>query len=231
MIDLYTWPTPNGHKVQIMLEETGLSYTTHAVDITEGAQFDSAYLAINPNNKVPSIVDRDGPDGMPYPVFETGAILLYLAEKTGQFLPDAPARRYDVIQWLMWQMGGLGPILGQAQHFHQYAPEKVPYGIERYSRESYRLLGVMERRLAAGEYLVDDYSIADMACFPWIRIHKLAGLSLDGYDNIVRWYGAIRARPAVGRGIALLIDQWKDISKTDSAKHQLFGDPQYEDRQ
>jgi GSH-dependent disulfide-bond oxidoreductase len=228
MIDLYTWPTPNGHKAQIILEEVGLPYRVHPIDITQGAQFDETYLALNPNNKVPTIVDQDGPGGQPYTVFESGAILVYLADKTGKLLPSEPAGRHEVMQWLMWQMGGLGPMLGQAQHFHRYAPERVVYAIERYTKEGARLLAVMDRRLAGREWLAGDaYSIADIACFPWIRIHKLANQSLENFPNIRRWYGSIRARPAVERGLSVLLDRWVDVTKSEDAQVNLFGDPQY----
>jgi len=160
VIHLYTWPTPNGHKVQIMLEELDLKYDVVPIDITQGKQFDPTYLALNPNNKVPTIVDDDGPEGRPFVVFETGAILIYLAEKFGRFLPVDPGKRSEVLQWLMWQMGGLGPMLGQAQHFHRYATKKVPYAIERYTKEGRRLLEILDRRLDGREFVVDDYSIA-----------------------------------------------------------------------
>ena len=227
MIHLYTWPTPNGHKVQIMLEEVGLPYVVHPVDITRGAQFDPTYLSLNPNNKVPTIVDDEGPDGKPLTIFETGAILIHLAEKTGQFMPAEPRARSEVLQWLMWQMGGLGPMLGQAQHFHRYASEKVPYAIERYAKEGRRLLSVMERRLVGRDYLAGDYSIADIACFPWVRIHKMANQSLDDLPLVSRWYAAVRARPAVQRGLKVLLDQWVDVTKSEQARTNLFGDPQY----
>ena len=227
MIQLYTWPTPNGHKVQIMLEEIGLPYAVHPVDIIRGAQFDPDYLALNPNNKVPTIVDDDGPGGKPFTVFETGAILIYLAEKAGQLMPTEPRARAQVLQWLMWQMGGLGPMLGQAQHFHRYATEQVPYAIERYTKEGRRLLCVMERQLNGRDYLAGDYSIADIACFPWVRIHKMANQSLDDLPEVSRWYAAIRARPAVERGLKLLLDQWVDVTKSEEARTNLFGDPQY----
>ncbi len=227
MIKLYTWPTPNGHKVQIMLEEVGLPYSVHPIDITQGAQFAPTYLALNPNNKVPTIVDEEGPDGKPITVFETGAILIYLAEKTGRFMPSDPRARSEVLQWLMWQMGGLGPMLGQAQHFYRYATEKVPYGIERYTKEGRRLLRVMEKRLGVRDFLAGDYSIADIACFPWVRIHKMANQSLDDLPRVSRWYSTIRSRPAVERGIKLLIDQWVDVTKSEDARTNLFGKPQY----
>lgn len=233
MIELYTWPTPNGHKVQMMLEETGLDYEVIPVDITQGEQFADAYLVINPNNKVPTIVDKDGPDGAPYAVMETGAILLYLAEKTGRFMPaetspSGRAARYDVIQWLMWQMGGLGPMMGQAQHFHSYAPEDVPYAKDRYRKEALRLLGVLDKRLESRDFICGDYTIADMACFPWVRVHKMGGLKLADCPNVSRWYGAIRGRPATGRAIALLMDRYVAIADSKTAQAQLFGGAQYE---
>lgn len=227
MIKLYTWPTPNGHKVQIMLEEVGLPYSVHPIDITQGAQFDPTYLALNPNNKVPTIVDEEGPDGKPITVFETGAILIHLAEKTGRFMSSDLRARSEVLQWLMWQMGGLGPMLGQAQHFYRCATEKVPYGIERYTKEGRRLLRVMEKRLGDRDFLAGDYSIADIACFPWVRIHKMANQSLDDLPRVSRWYSTIRSRSAVERGIKLLIDQWVDVTKSEDARTNLFGKPQY----
>lgn len=227
MIHLYTWPTPNGHKAQIMVEEIGLPYSVHAVDITRGEQFAPDYLTLNPNNKVPTIVDDDGPDGRPYAVFESGAILVYLAEKTSQLIPTDPAERYQVIQWLMWQMGNLGPMFGQAQHFHRYALEAVPYAVKRYTQEGRRLLGVLERRLSEREFLAGEYSIADIACFPWIRIHKMANQSLHDFPSIGRWYSTIRARPAVERGLKILLDSWVDVTTSETARVNLFGDPQY----
>jgi GST-like protein len=228
VIDLHTWPTPNGHKVQIMLEELGVRYNVFPVDITQGRQFHPDYLALNPNHKVPTIVDSEGPDGSPLAVFETGAILIYLAEKYGRFLPTGARMRSEVLQWLMWQMGGLGPMLGQAQHFHRYAPQAVPYAIERYTREGRRLLEVLDRRLERREFIVDDYTIADIACFPWVRIHKMANQTIDDLPNVKRWYGIVRARPAVERGVKLLIDQWVDVTTSDDARTNLFGDPQYQ---
>jgi GST-like protein len=228
VIDLYTWPTPNGHKVQIMLEEVELPYRVIPVNITQGAQFHAEYLALNPNNKVPTIVDHDGCGAArPFVVFESGAVLLYLAEKTGRLLGKDRDRRNEVIQWLMWQIGGLGPMFGQAQHFHRYAPEAISYGIERYAREGRRLLRVLDRRLQEHEFVCDEYSIADIACFPWVRIHKMANQSLADFSNIVRWYGAIRARPAVERGLKVLLEDWVDVTKSGEAKHNLFGAPQF----
>ena len=182
-----------------MLEETGIPYAVHPVDIIRGAQFNPDYLALNPNNKVPTIVDEDGPGGKPFTVFETGAILVYLAEKTGQFMPSDRRSRFEVTQWLMWQMGGLGPMLGQAQHFHRYATEKVPYAIERYTKEGRRLLSVMERQLDERDYLAGDYSIADIACFPWVRIHKMANQSLD---DLPRSLALVCGHPCPPRGRA-----------------------------
>ena len=207
MIDLYTWPTPNGFKVSIMLEETGLPYNAIPVDIGAGDQFKPDYLKISPNNKMPALVDPDGPGGKPYSLFESGAILMYLAEKTGKFMPTETRARYDVIKWLMFQMGGVGPMLGQAHHFRQYAPEPIPYAIDRYTNEAKRIYGVIDRRLAEAEYLAGAYSIADMAVFPWIRPHKRQGQDLNDFPNLKRWFETIAARPAVQRGVKVLADR------------------------
>jgi GSH-dependent disulfide-bond oxidoreductase len=201
MIDLHTWTTSNGRKAFLMLEETGLPYRVVWVDIRKGDQFKPEFLAINPNNKIPAIVDRDGPDGKPYPLFESGAILMYLAEKTGRFLPQDRAGRYRVIQWLMFQMGGLGPMLGQAHHFRRFAQERIPYAIERFEKEAARLYGVLDRRLLSVEYLADEYSIADIACYPWVARCEWQGVSLDDFPNVRRWFTAISERPAVQRGM------------------------------
>jgi GST-like protein len=198
MIDLHTWTTSNGRKVFLMLEETGLPYRIIWVDIAKRDQFKPEFLAINPNNKIPAIVDQDGPGGKPYPLFESGAILMYLAEKTGRFMPAERGARYQVIQWLMFQMGGIGPMLGQVNHFRE-AKEQLPYAIERFSKEATRLYRVVDKRLGEAEYLARDYSIADMAVFPWLQNHKKQGQTLDDYPNIKRWYTAIDARPAVER--------------------------------
>ena len=223
MIDLYTWAAPNGHKVQILVEELGIPYRVKPINITTGAQHEPSYRAINPNGKIPSIVDHDPPGGgEPLAVFETGAIMVYLAEKEGRFMPSAPRERSEVLQWLFWQVGGLGPMMGQAQHFHRYAPESVPYAETRYQNESKRLLKVLDDRLQGREFICGDYSIADMACFPWVRIHKLTGVALDDFPNVVAWYGRVRARPAVGRGLDLLRSDWVDVTKSDEAKHNLF---------
>jgi GSH-dependent disulfide-bond oxidoreductase len=203
MIDFYTWTTPNGRKVSIMLEETGLPYRVHAIDISKGDQFKPEFVAINPNSKIPAIVDPDGPDGRPISIFESGAILIWLAEKTGQFLAADQRRRSEALQWLMFQMGGVGPMFGQAHHFRKFAPEPVPYAIERYTKEAQRLYGVLDRRLAEAPYLAGDYSIADMATYPWVARHEWQGVSLDEHPNVKRWFEAIGARPAVQRGMAV----------------------------
>lgn len=204
MIDLYTWGTPNGRKVSIMLEETGLPYAVHKIDIHKGDQFTPAFVAINPNSKIPAIVDSDGPGGKPIAMFESGAILIYLAEKTGKFLPAEPRERYAVLQWLMFQMAGVGPMFGQAHHFMRAAKEQVPYGIERYHNEAKRLYGVMDRRLAAVPYLAGEtYSIADIATFPWVARHEWHRVELEAFPSVKRWFETIKARPAVPRGMAV----------------------------
>jgi len=231
MIDLYTWPTPNGHKVHIMLEECGLPYAVHAVDIGAGEQFEPRFLEISPNNKVPAIVDSDGPDGKPISLFESGAILVYLAGKTGKFLPKTTRGRYEVLQWLMFQMGGLGPMLGQAHHFRIYAPEKIEYAVNRYTNEAKRLYSVLERQLArTGAFLAGrEYSIADMACWPWVRSHENQGVDLADYPQVKRWYEAIGARPAVQRAITVLADRRKPLVDQ-KAREALFGATQYRTR-
>ncbi len=201
MIDLYWWGTPNGRKISIMLEEVGLPYQAHHVDIGAGDQYKQAFLEISPNNKIPAIVDPDGPDGKPISVFESGAILIYLAEKTGRFLPTEPRARLDVLQWLMFQMGGVGPMFGQANHFIKFAREEVPYAIERYRAEAMRLLGVMNTRLADVAYLAGEYSIADIATWPWVMRAEWYDTNWDDYPNTRRWYDTIGDRPAVQRGV------------------------------
>lgn len=201
MIDLHTWGTPNGRKVSIMLEETGLPYRVHPVDITKGQQHEPAYLAINPNGKIPALVDPEGPGGKPITVFESGAMLIYLAEKTASFLPAEA--RYEVLQWLMWQMGGFGPILGQAHYFRRMAKEQVPHAIERYTNEAHRLYGVLDHRLTEAEYVAGSYSIADMAIYPWATRHEWHAVDLADYANVKRWYDALTARPAVRKGMAV----------------------------
>jgi GST-like protein len=201
MIDLYTWTTPNGRKASIFLEEAGLPYRVHPVDISKGDQFKPEFVAINPNSKIPAIVDEEGPDGRPIAVFESGAILIYLAEKTGRFLPKDARQRTVAIEWLMFQMGGVGPMFGQTHHFRRFAPEQIPYAIERYSKETARLYGVLDRRLGEVEYLAGEYGIADMATYPWAARHEWQGVTLDEFKNVRRWFDAISARPAVQRGM------------------------------
>lgn len=226
MIDLYSWPAPNGQKVQILVEELGIPYRLVPINITRGDQHEASYLAINPNGKIPAIVDHAPVGGgAPITVFESGAVMLYLAEKENRFIPVEPRQRSEVLQWLFWQMGGLGPMMGQAQHFYRYAPELVPYGITRYQNETRRLLKVLDQRLEGRDYLCDSYSIADMACFPWIRIHKLTGVSLDDVPRVRAWYGRVRGRPAVGRGVDVLRDSWVDVTTSAEAKSNLFRQP------
>jgi GSH-dependent disulfide-bond oxidoreductase len=200
MIDLYYWPTPNGHKIAMFLEETGLAYTIHPVEIGKGDQFKPEFLAISPNNRMPAIVDREPADGgEPVSVFESGAILVYLAEKTGRFLPADLRGRKTVLEWLFWQVGGLGPMAGQNHHFVQYAPEKLPYAIDRYVNETNRLYGVLDHRLEGRNYVAGDYSIADMACYPWTVSHERQRQNLDEFPNVKRWFERIGERPATVR--------------------------------
>ncbi len=203
MIELHTWTTPNGRKVSVMLEECGLPYTAHKVNIGQNEQFKPEFLAISPNNRIPAIVDPDGPDGKPIHLFESGAILVYLAGKTGKFLPTSTKGKYEALQWLMWQMGGVGPMFGQAHHFLRAAPEQVPYGIKRYTDEAKRLYGVLDRRLAEAAYMAGEYSIADIATYPWIARHEWHKVDLAEFPNVKRWYDTIGRRPAVVRGMAV----------------------------
>lgn len=227
MIEVYSWATPNGHKVHVMLEECGLPYRVHAVDIGAGEQFDPAFLAISPNNKIPAIVDPDGPEGRPISLFESGAILLYLAGKTGKFLPEGVAAKYEVLQWLMFQMGGVGPMLGQAHHFRIYAPERIPYAVDRYTNEAKRLYGVMDKRLARSKYLGGpEYSIADIAVFPWLRSWKNQGIDWNDFPNLKGWFDEIAGRPAVKRGVEVLAERRKPLTD-DKSRSILFGDEQY----
>jgi GST-like protein len=202
MIQLYTWGTPNGKKVSIMLEEIGLPYEVHAIDLGQGDQMKPAYLAINPNNKIPAIIDSDGPGGKPLKLFESGAILIYLAEKSGRLWPQDMAQRYEVIQWLMFQMGGIGPMFGQANYFYRLE-EKVPYAIERFYKEAVRLYKVLDQQLAQQEYLAIEYSIADIATYPWVGRHEGHHVKLEEFANVKRWFDAIGKRPAVERGMAI----------------------------
>ncbi len=202
MIDLYTWSTPNGRKISIALEEFELPYKAHAVNIGKDEQFDPAFVEISPNSLIPAIVDSGGPDAKPIGVFESGAILIYLAEKTGRFLPREPRARAQVFQWLMWQMGNYGPLLGQLHYFRRFAQEKIPHAIERFSGKARRLYGVLDKQLAAFEYVAgDDYSIADMAALPWAARHPWQGIELPDYPNVKRWYDLLAERPAVNRGM------------------------------
>ena len=203
MIDLYTWKTPNGRKVSVMLEECALAYNTHAVDIGKGDQFTPQFLALNPNAKIPAITDSDGPDGKPIALFESGAILVYLAGKTGKFLPESDRGKYLALQWLMLQMGGVGPMFGQVHHFLRAAKEQVPYAVERYRKEKDRLYGVLDKRLGEAAYLAGEYSIADIATYPWVARYEWHQTELKDYPNVKRWYDAISARPAVQRGMAV----------------------------
>jgi GST-like protein len=230
-IDLYTWPTPNGGKVQIALEEMGLAYEVHEVDIGAGDQFKPDFLKISPNNKIPAIVDRDGPGGKNLSLFESGAILIYLAEKTGKLLAPKGAKRYAALQWLMFQMGGLGPMLGQASHFRYFAAEKYPYAIDRYTNEAKRLYAVLDRRLGEAEFLAGaDYTIADIATYPWLRYWEMQGVNLPDYKNVQRWFDAIGARPAVQRGLEVLAERKLKGPITDAHREILFGTTQYERR-
>ena len=230
MIEVYSWPTPNGHKVHILLEECGLPCRATPVNIGSGEQFSPEFLAISPNNKIPAMTDPDGPDGKPISLFESGAILLYLAGKTGRFLPADVRGRYEVLQWLMFQMGGVGPMLGQNHHFRQYAPEKIPYAIDRYTNEARRLYGVIDRRLASSAWLGGaDYSIADIATWPWLRKWKNQGMELSDHPHLERWFHAIEERPAVQRGVQVLAGLRKPITD-DKAREVLFGSTQYQRR-
>ncbi len=230
MIEVYSWATPNGHKVHIMLEECGLAYRVIPVDIGAGDQFKPDFLRISPNNKIPAIVDPQGPDGVPMTMFESGAILLYLASKTGKFLPTGTAARFQVLEWLMFQMGGVGPMLGQAHHFRIYAPEKIEYAVNRYTNEAKRLYGVMNTRLAKSKYIAGpQYTIADMAIFPWLRSWKNQGIDWADHPHLKGWFDEIAARPAVVRGVEVLANQRKPLV-TDAAREILFGAQQYKTR-
>ena len=225
MIELYYWPTPNGHKITMFLEETGLDYTIHPINISAGDQFKPEFLAFSPNNRMPAIIDRDPVDGgEPVTVFESGAILLYLAEKTGRFLPSDLRGRKTVTEWLFWQMGGLGPMAGQNHHFGIYAPEKIPYAITRYVNETNRLYGVLDRRLADRQFLAgDDYSIADMAAYPWVVPWKRQQQNLDDFDHVRRWFDGIGERPATIRAYAQGEPYSAQPAVTEAGKKLLFG--------
>ncbi|WP_306024573.1 glutathione S-transferase N-terminal domain-containing protein [Oceaniradius stylonematis] len=224
-IELYYWPTPNGWKISIMLEELGVPYQVRFIDIGKGDQFAPDFLKIAPNNRMPAIIDPEGPGGEPISVFESGAILQYLGRKFDQFYPADPRARTAVDEWLFWQMGGLGPMAGQAHHFRQYAPEQVPYAIDRYTNEVNRLYGVMNRRLADREFLAGDYSIADMACIGWVLPYERQGQDLDEFPNLKRWFDTMNARPAVERGLAVGREKREQTNLRDDKEAQkvLFG--------
>jgi GSH-dependent disulfide-bond oxidoreductase len=227
MIEVYSWPTPNGHKVHIMLEECGLPYRAVPIDIGAGDQFTPEFLAISPNNKIPALVDPDGPDGQPIHLFESGAILLYLAGKTGRFLPPDTRGKYEVLQWLMFQMGGVGPMLGQAHHFRIYAPEKIAYAVERYTNETRRLYGVMNKQIARHRYIAGEaYTVADIAIFPWLRSWKNQGIDWNEFPHLKGWFDEIAHRPAVQRGCEVLATL-RQPQMDDKARETLFGATQY----
>ncbi len=239
MLDLYFWPTPNGYKITMLLEELSLKYNIVPVNIGKGDQFEPEFLKISPNNKMPALTDSEGPGGKPISIFESGAIMIYLAEKHGKFMPTEPRGRYNVLQWLMFQMGTVGPMLGQAHHFRRYAPDQIKYAIDRYTNEASRIYNVIDRRLEEGEYLAGDYSIADMATYPWLVPHKMQGQELDAYPNLKRWYEAIRSRPATQRGFAVMADTVEKMRAAalerqkphdQESWNNLFGNKQFEKR-
>lgn len=230
MIDVYSWPTPNGHKVHIMLEECGLPYTAHPIDIGAGGQFTPEFLAISPNNKIPAMVDEHGPDGKPFSLFESGAILLYLASKTGKFLGNTDREKFKTLEWLMFQVGGVGPMLGQAHHFRLYAPEKIDYAVDRYTNEAKRLYSVIDKQLSQHAYLAgSEYTIADIATFPWLRSWKNQGVELSNYTHLHKWFDTISDRPAVRRGVEVLANLRKPLTGT-TERDILFGNQQYQKR-
>ena len=230
MIEVFSWPTPNGHKVHIMLEECALPYRAIPVNIGAGDQFKPEFLKISPNNKIPAITDPQGPDGKPISLFESGAILVYLAAKTGKLMPASDRAKYEVLQWVMFQMGSVGPMLGQTHHFRMYAPEKLEYAIKRYSNEARRLYGVIDRRLSQSAWLGGaDYSIADIATFPWLRSWENQGIVLADFPHLQAWFNKIAERPAVQRGVKVLADLRRPITG-DKEREILFGKTQYERR-
>jgi len=234
MIDLYFWTTPNGYKVTIMLEELGWQYNVIPVNIGKGEQFEPEFLKISPNNRIPALVDHDGPGGKPISIFESGAMLMYLAEKAGgRFMPQDMRQRYEVIQWLMFQMASVGPMLGQAHHFRRYAPEQIQYAVDRYTNEAGRIYNVIDKRVSSIPYLAGEYSIADMATYPWLRTHHWQGQNLEDFPNLKRWYDAIEARPAVQRGLAVMKDEVERARQSPPDKSSwdiLFGKRQFEKR-
>lgn len=234
MLKIYSWPTPNGHKVHIMLEECGLrlgrDWEAIPVDIGAGDQFKTDFLKISPNNKIPAMIDPEGPDGKPISFFESGAMLLYLASKTGKLLPKTDRLKFQVLQWLMFQVGGVGPMLGQTHHFRKYAPEKIAYAINRYTNESKRLYGVMDRQLATSKFMAcNQYTIADVAIFPWLRSWEDQGIDWADYPNLKKWFDVVSARPAVQRGVNVLADRRRTITG-EKEREILFGNTQYQKR-
>jgi GSH-dependent disulfide-bond oxidoreductase len=230
MIDVYFWPTPNGLKVTVALEELSLPYSVIPINIGKGDQFKSEFLKISPNNKMPAIVDSDGPGGKPISIFESGAILIYLTEKTERLMSLDARGRYRVLEWLMFQMASVGPMLGQAHHFRRYAPEQIQYAIDRYTNEAKRIYGVIDKRVGDVPYLAGEYSIADIATYPWLRLHKLQGQNLEDFPNLKRWYEAIEARPAVQKGMAVMAEGPALQPNDKETFSVLFGDKQYERR-
>jgi len=239
MIDVYFWPTPNGYKVTVMLEELGLKYNLIPVNIGRGDQFKPEFLKISPNNRMPAIIDPEGPGGKPFAIFESGAILMYLAEKYGKLMPAETRRKYEVVEWLMFQMASVGPMLGQAHHFRLYAPEKLQYAIDRYTNEARRIYSVIDKRLGEVAYLAGEYSIADIAVYPWLVPHSMQGQNLDDTPNLKRWYEEIRSRPAVQRGFAVMADEVAKMREAAAARQRphdqeswnnLFGNKQFEKR-
>jgi GST-like protein len=231
MIELWTWPTPNGHKVHILLEELGLPYKIVPVAIGKGEQFKPEFLAITPNHRIPAMVDPDGPGGKPIQLFESAAIMIYLAEKAGKLIPTDPHDRYVCLQWVMFQMGGVGPMFGQFGHFNMYAAEKIPYAIERYQNEVLRLYRVLDKRLSESEWLAgSDYSIADIITFPWLRFPERRNVTMSDFPHVKRWFEIIDARPAVQRGCAVLAEHVRQGAMTDAERDVMFGKKQFEKR-
>jgi len=237
MIDVYFWPTPNGYKVTWMLEEVGLKYNVVQVNIGAGDQFKPEFLKISPNNRMPAITDSDGPDGKPISIFESGAILMYLAEKTGKLMPSDTRGKYEVIQWLMFQMASVGPMLGQAHHFRKYAPEKIDYAISRYTNETKRIYNVIDKRLTESKYIAGDFSIADIAIYPWLVPYTIQGQNLDDFPHLKKWFEELRERPATKRGFAVMAEVVERMRSQQHAPQQdkkswdiLFGNKQFEKR-
>jgi GST-like protein len=230
MIDVYFWMTPNGYKVTIALEELGLPYNVIPINIGKGDQFKPDFLKVSPNNKIPALVDHDGPGGQPISIFESGAILIYLAEKGGKLMPKDPRGRYNVLEWLMFQMASVGPMLGQAHHFRRYAPDQIQYAIDRYTNEAKRIYNVIDKRLAEVPYLAGDYSIADIATYPWLRPHRWQGQELENFPHLKRWYDELEQRPAVKKGCAVMEEHLHHGPPSKESWQTLFGTKQYEKR-